>query len=68
LTNSSSGHRGDEQHNTKVDEDMHSREAKIIELVGEHLQTKEKTKIGGGIGAGSRKGKGLLPPPLRSVF
>jgi hypothetical protein len=27
---------------------MHSRDAKIANLVGEHLQTKEKTRIGGG--------------------
>jgi hypothetical protein len=26
---------------------MHNREAEIVDLVGEHLQIKEKTKIGG---------------------
>jgi hypothetical protein len=33
-----------------------SGEAKIANLIGKHLQTKEKTRMGGG------------PPPLRSVF
>jgi hypothetical protein len=41
---------------------MHSRKAKIANLVGEHLQTKEKTRRGGEgcsgeWGVGSRKGK-----------
>jgi hypothetical protein len=27
---------------------MHSEDVKIADLIGEHLQTKEKTKIGGG--------------------
>jgi hypothetical protein len=29
-------------------ERMHSENAKITDLVGEYLQTKEKTKMGGG--------------------
>jgi hypothetical protein len=61
----------------KVDGRMHNEDAKIADLVGEHLQTKEEKKNQIGrerVGAGSRKGKGeeggayLLPPPLRSVF
>jgi hypothetical protein len=36
---------GDKQHNTKVDGQMHSRNVKITDLVGEHLQTKEKTRM-----------------------
>jgi hypothetical protein len=73
--NSSSGHRGYEWHNTEVDGQMHSRDAKIVDLVGEYLQTKEKNHNGRGrVGVGSRKRKGeeegvdLLPPPLRYVF
>jgi hypothetical protein len=46
LTNSSNGQGGDEQHNTEVDKQMHSGEAKFADLVGEHLQTKEKTIMG----------------------
>jgi hypothetical protein len=45
LQNSSSGHGGDERHNMKVDERMHSGKAKIADVVGKHLQTKEKTRI-----------------------
>jgi hypothetical protein len=45
-------------------------------MVGEHLQTKEKTKMHGRgrVGAGNRKrneeeeGADLLPPPVRYVF
>jgi hypothetical protein len=72
--NSSNGQGGDGRHNTEVDIRMHNGDTKIVNLVGEHLQTKEKTRMGGGVGAESRKGKGeeeradLLPPPLRSVF
>jgi hypothetical protein len=41
---------------------MHSEEAKIVDLVGEHLQTKEKNyNVRGRVGD-------LLPPPLKSVF
>jgi hypothetical protein len=47
-TNNSSCQGGDERHIMKVDGRMHSRDAKIADLVGEHLQTKEKTKMGGG--------------------
>jgi hypothetical protein len=35
--NSSSGHGGDEQHNTDVDEQIHSGDVKIVDLVREHL-------------------------------
>jgi hypothetical protein len=34
-------------HNTSVNGRMHSSEAKITNLIGKHLQTKEQTKIGG---------------------
>jgi hypothetical protein len=37
---------GDERQNTEVDGQMHSEEAKFADLVGEHLQTKEKTRMG----------------------
>jgi hypothetical protein len=43
--NSNSGQRGDERHNIEVDGHRRSGEAKITDLVGKHLQTKEKTKI-----------------------
>jgi hypothetical protein len=43
--NSSSGQRGDEWHNTEVCERMHNEEVKIANLIGEHLQPKEKTKM-----------------------
>jgi hypothetical protein len=46
--NSSGGQRGDERHSTNVNGQMHSKEANIIHLIGEHLQTKEKIKMGGG--------------------
>jgi len=46
--NNSSGHEGDERHNTEVDRWKHSGVAKIADLVGEHLQIKEKTSMGGG--------------------
>jgi hypothetical protein len=45
--NSSSG-KGDERHNKEVDERMHRGDAKIADLIGKHLQTKEKTRMGGG--------------------
>jgi len=38
----SSSQRGNERHITEVDGWMHSEEVKIADLVGEHLQTKEK--------------------------
>jgi hypothetical protein len=37
LANSSSSHKGDKQHNTKVDGWMHNREANIVDMVEEHL-------------------------------
>jgi hypothetical protein len=46
--NNNSDHEGDERHNTKVDERMYNREAKITDLVEEHLEIKEKTKKWGG--------------------
>jgi hypothetical protein len=33
----------------KVDGRMRSGEAKIVDLVEQHLQTKEKTRMGGGV-------------------
>jgi hypothetical protein len=48
LANSSRGHERDEQHNTEVDERMRNGDAKIVDLVEEHLQTKEKISMGGG--------------------
>jgi hypothetical protein len=58
--NSNSGQGGDDQrHNTEVDKRIHSGDAKIADLVREYLQTKEKTRMGGGkVGMESRKGKG----------
>jgi hypothetical protein len=41
---SSSDHGRDERHNTKVDGRMYSEDAKIANLVGEHLKTKEKNQ------------------------
>jgi hypothetical protein len=41
--NSNDRHGGDERHNTDIDRRMHSRYAKIVDMVGEHLQT----RIGG---------------------
>jgi hypothetical protein len=41
--NNSSGHRRDEQHNTKVDRQMPIWYAKIVYLAGVHLQKKKKT-------------------------
>jgi hypothetical protein len=43
LANNSNGHEGDERHNTEVDGRMYSGYTKIADLVGEYLQTKEKT-------------------------
>jgi hypothetical protein len=43
--NNSSGQRRYERHSTKVDGRMYSGEVKIADLVREHLQTKEKTRI-----------------------
>jgi hypothetical protein len=37
-------HREDERHNTEVNGRMHSGEAKIADLVREHLQIKKKIK------------------------
>jgi hypothetical protein len=48
LANSSSSQGGDEQHNKEVNGRMHSGEAEIADLVGDHQQTKEKTKMGVG--------------------
>jgi hypothetical protein len=45
--NSSNGHRGDERHNTEIDGRIHSEEVEIADLVGKHLQIKEKTRMGG---------------------
>jgi hypothetical protein len=39
------GQRGDVRHIMEVDRRMHSEDAKITNLVEEHLQTKEKTKM-----------------------
>jgi hypothetical protein len=41
-TNSSNGYGRDERHNTEVDGRMYRGDAKIANLVGKHLQTKEK--------------------------
>jgi hypothetical protein len=46
-TNRSSDQGRDEWHNTEVDERMHSGEAKNADLVGEHIQAKEITRMGG---------------------
>jgi ribosomal protein L23 len=46
--NSASGQGGDEQHSMEVGRRMHSEEAKIANLVGEHLQTNEETMMGRG--------------------
>jgi hypothetical protein len=46
--NSSICYGGDAQYNTEVDERMHREDVKITDLVGEHLQTKEKTRMGDG--------------------
>jgi hypothetical protein len=48
LVNNSIIQRGVERHNTNIDERKHSGDAKIADLVREHLQTKEKTRMGGG--------------------
>jgi hypothetical protein len=45
--NSNSNHGWDERHNTEVNGRMHSEDAKIADMVGVHLQTKEKTRMGG---------------------
>jgi hypothetical protein len=48
---------------------MHSGEIKIANLIRKHLQTKEKTRMGGGRkGKGEEDGADLLSPPLRFVF
>jgi hypothetical protein len=39
-TTSSSGYRGNKRHITDVDGQMHSGYAKIVDLIGEHIQTK----------------------------
>jgi hypothetical protein len=46
--NNSSGQEGDERHSTEVNGRMHSGEAKNANLVGKHIQTKDKTRMGGG--------------------
>jgi hypothetical protein len=46
--NITSSHRGDKWHNTEVDRRMDSGDAKIVDLIGEYLQTKEKIRMGGG--------------------
>jgi hypothetical protein len=43
---SSNDHVGNEWHNMDVDRQMCSREVKIVDLIGEHLRRKEKTKMG----------------------
>jgi hypothetical protein len=43
-TNNNSGHGGDERHNTKVDGHMHSKEAKIIDLVKNTCKQKKLLK------------------------
>jgi hypothetical protein len=48
LSNSSNGQGRDKRYNTKIDGRMHSWDAKIADMVGKHLQTKEKTKMGEG--------------------
>jgi hypothetical protein len=45
--NNSNGHKRDEWHNMKVDRQMYSGHAKITNLVGEYLQTKEETRMEG---------------------
>jgi hypothetical protein len=40
--NNSSGHEGDERHNTKVDGQMYSENVKITDLIRKHLKTKEE--------------------------
>jgi hypothetical protein len=72
-SSSSSSHGGYERHNTKIDGQMYSGDTKIVDLVGEHLQIKEKTRMREGVGAGNRKRNGeeeedLFSPPLRSIF
>jgi hypothetical protein len=47
LANNSSYRGGDERYKTKVDGQMHSGEAKIVNLVKEYLQTEEKTVMEG---------------------
>jgi hypothetical protein len=44
--NNSSDQGRDERHSTDVNERMHRGDAKIADLVGKHLQTREKTKMG----------------------
>jgi hypothetical protein len=57
--NNSSSQGKDEWHSMEVDGLMHSIKAKIDDLIKEHLQTKEKTRMvgGGWVGAGGRKEK-----------
>jgi hypothetical protein len=56
LANSSSGQGGDERHSAEVNRQMHSEEIKIVDIVEEHLQTKEKPQnIREMIGAESKK-------------
>jgi hypothetical protein len=46
--NYNSGQGGDQWHDTEIDGQMYSGDTKIADLVGEHLQTKDKTRMGGG--------------------
>jgi hypothetical protein len=46
LTNSCNGHGGDERHIMKIDRRMHNRDVKIADLVGKHLQPKQKMRRG----------------------
>ena len=39
LANSNSNRGGDERHNTVEGEQTHSKDAKVANLIGEHLQT-----------------------------
>jgi hypothetical protein len=55
-TNSSSSQGEDERHNTNVNGWIHNGEAKITDLIREHLQTKKKNQNERGrVGEGSRK-------------
>jgi len=53
--NSSSGHGGDKWHNMEVDGRIYNGETKIVDLVREHLQTKEKKNQNGRGMVGSGK-------------
>jgi hypothetical protein len=53
--NSSSGKGEDRWHNIEADGRMHSRDAEIADMVEEHLQTKQKTRIRERGWAGSKR-------------